>query len=44
VITDVPGVRVGSWTGDGTGVTVILLPEGTIGSGEIRGGADSELV
>ena len=39
MITDVPGVRVGHWTGDGTGVTVVLLPEGTIGSGEVRGGA-----
>jgi L-aminopeptidase/D-esterase-like protein len=39
VITDVPGVRVGHWTGEGTGVTVILLPEGTIGAGEVRGGA-----
>jgi L-aminopeptidase/D-esterase-like protein len=32
-------VRVGHWTGDGTGVTVVLLPEGTIGSCEVRGGA-----
>jgi L-aminopeptidase/D-esterase-like protein len=39
VITDVPGVLVGHWTGAGTGVTVVLLPEGTIGSGEVRGGA-----
>jgi L-aminopeptidase/D-esterase-like protein len=39
VITDVPGVRVGHWTGEGTGVTVVLLPPGTIGSGEVRGGA-----
>jgi L-aminopeptidase/D-esterase-like protein len=29
----------GHWTGDGTGVTVILPPEGTVGSGEVRGGA-----
>jgi L-aminopeptidase/D-esterase-like protein len=35
----VPGVRVGHWTGDGTGVTVVLLPEGTVGSCEVRGGA-----
>jgi L-aminopeptidase/D-esterase-like protein len=39
VITDVAGVRVGHWTGSGTGVTVVLLPPGTIGSGEVRGGA-----
>jgi L-aminopeptidase/D-esterase-like protein len=38
-ITDVAGVRVGHWTGDGTGVTVVLLPPGTVGSGEVRGGA-----
>ena len=39
MITDVPGVRVGHWTGARTGVTVVLLPPGTIGSGEVRGGA-----
>jgi L-aminopeptidase/D-esterase-like protein len=39
MITDVAGVRVGHWTGDATGVTVVLLPEGTIGAGEVRGGA-----
>ncbi len=39
MITDVPGVLVGHWTGQGTGVTVVLFPEGTIGSGEVRGGA-----
>ncbi|WP_051799072.1 P1 family peptidase [Catenuloplanes japonicus] len=33
------GVRVGHWTGDGTGVTVVLPPAGTVGSGEVRGGA-----
>jgi L-aminopeptidase/D-esterase-like protein len=38
-ITDVAGVRVGSWTGAGTGVTVVLPPEGTLGSVEVRGGA-----
>src|SRR5690242_6756932 len=32
----------GHWTGDGTGVTVILPPPGTVGSGEIRGGAPAE--
>lgn len=34
-----PGFAVGHWTGTGTGVTVVLCPEATIGSGEIRGGA-----
>ncbi|MEV4349700.1 P1 family peptidase [Actinoplanes sp. NPDC049596] len=32
-------LRIGHWTGDGTGVTVIVPPPGTIGSGEVRGGA-----
>jgi L-aminopeptidase/D-esterase-like protein len=35
----VAGVSVGHWTGSGTGVTVVLCPAGTIGSGEVRGGA-----
>jgi L-aminopeptidase/D-esterase-like protein len=39
LITDVPGVRAGHWTGTGTGVTVVLVPPGTVGSGEVRGGA-----
>jgi L-aminopeptidase/D-esterase-like protein len=41
VITDVVGVRVGHWTSpDGaTGCTVVRLPEGTVASGEFRGGA-----
>jgi L-aminopeptidase/D-esterase-like protein len=41
VITDVAGVRVGHWTHPTarTGCTVVLLPDGTVGSGEIRGGA-----
>jgi L-aminopeptidase/D-esterase-like protein len=41
VITDVPGVSVGHWTDPDarTGCTVVLLPEGTVGSGEVRGGA-----
>jgi L-aminopeptidase/D-esterase-like protein len=39
VITDVPGVRVGHWTGAATGVTVVVFPPETIGSIEIRGGA-----
>ncbi|WP_130508564.1 P1 family peptidase [Krasilnikovia cinnamomea] len=29
----------GHWTGSGTGVTVVLPPPGTVGSGEVRGGA-----
>jgi L-aminopeptidase/D-esterase-like protein len=39
--TDVPGVRVGHWTDAQarTGCTVVLLPEGTVASGEVRGGA-----
>src|SRR5439155_10460606 len=41
VITDVPGVRVGHWTDEQarTGCTVVLFPDGTVGSGEVRGGA-----
>lgn len=41
MITDVDGVRVGHWTDADaqTGCTVVLLPEGTVGSGEVRGGA-----
>ena len=35
----VDGVRVGHWTGASTGVTVLLAPEGTVGSAEVRGGA-----
>jgi L-aminopeptidase/D-esterase-like protein len=38
-VTLAPGFSVGHWTGTGTGVTVLLCPDGTIGSGEIRGGA-----
>jgi L-aminopeptidase/D-esterase-like protein len=38
-ITDVPGVQVGHWTGTGTGVTVVLVPDGTTGGAELRGGA-----
>lgn len=34
-----PGVRVGHWTGTGTGVTVVLVPPGTVASAEVRGGA-----
>jgi L-aminopeptidase/D-esterase-like protein len=41
VITDVVGVRVGHWTDPvaRTGCTVVLLPAGTVASGEVRGGA-----
>src|SRR5204863_935898 len=41
VISSVPGVRVGHWTDARarTGCTAILLPEGTVASGEVRGGA-----
>ena len=39
MITDVPGVRVGHWTGESTGVTVIAFPPDTVASAEIRGGA-----
>jgi L-aminopeptidase/D-esterase-like protein len=35
----VTGVCAGHWTGAATGVTVVLLPEGTVGSAELRGGA-----
>jgi L-aminopeptidase/D-esterase-like protein len=38
-ITDVAGVRVGHWTGEHSGVTVLWAPAGTVGSGEVRGGA-----
>ncbi len=41
MITDVAGVQVGHWTDTEaqTGCTVVLFPEGTVASGEIRGGA-----
>jgi L-aminopeptidase/D-esterase-like protein len=41
VLTEIPGIRVGSWTDDVacTGCTVALFPEGTVASGEVRGGA-----
>jgi L-aminopeptidase/D-esterase-like protein len=40
-ITRVPGIRVGHWTDPVglTGCTVVLCPSGTMGSGEVRGGA-----
>ena len=41
MITRVPGIRVGHWTDLAglTGCTVVLCPPGTVGSGEVRGGA-----
>lgn len=41
MVTDVAGVRVGHWTDAEarTGCTVVLLPEDTVASGEVRGGA-----
>jgi L-aminopeptidase/D-esterase-like protein len=41
VITDVDGVEVGHWTDPvaRTGCTVVLVPEGTVASAEVRGGA-----
>jgi L-aminopeptidase/D-esterase-like protein len=41
MITRVPGIRVGHWTDSVglTGCTVVLCPPGTVGSGEVRGGA-----
>ena len=41
MITAVEGIRVGHWTDPvgRTGCTVVLCPPGTIGSGEVRGGA-----
>jgi L-aminopeptidase/D-esterase-like protein len=41
VITDVPGVQVGHWTDavGQTGCTVVLFPDGSVASGEVRGGA-----
>src|SRR5690606_1877169 len=37
----VDGVRIGHWTdrAGGTGCTVLVFPEGTVGSAEVRGGA-----
>ena len=41
MITEIEGIKVGHWTDSvaQTGCTVILFPEETIASGEIRGGA-----
>jgi L-aminopeptidase/D-esterase-like protein len=40
-LTDVAGIRVGHWTDPiaRTGCTVVVLPPGTVGSGEVRGHA-----
>jgi L-aminopeptidase/D-esterase-like protein len=41
MLTEVEGIRIGHWTDEvgRTGCTVVLFPEGTVASGEIRGGA-----
>ena len=41
MLTDVPGVAVGHWTDPvaRTGCTVVLLDDGAVASGEVRGGA-----
>ncbi len=41
MITDIAGVAVGHWSDQKalTGCTVVLLPPGTVASGEVRGGA-----
>lgn len=41
MVTDIPGVKVGHWTDSRarTGCTVVLLPTGTVASGEVRGAA-----
>ncbi len=41
VITEIEGIRVGHWTDEDarTGCTVVLFPDQTVASGEIRGGA-----
>jgi L-aminopeptidase/D-esterase-like protein len=41
VITDISGLRVGHWTDTAarTGCTVTLFPDGTVASGDLRGGA-----
>lgn len=41
MLTDVGGISVGHWTDPiaRTGCTVVVLPPGTVGSGEVRGGA-----
>ena len=41
MLTDIQGIQVGNWTDRdaATGCTVVIFPEGTVASGEIRGGA-----
>jgi L-aminopeptidase/D-esterase-like protein len=41
MVTDVAGVRVGHWTDPEarTGCTVVLFPDATVASGDVRGGA-----
>lgn len=41
MLTDIGGISVGHWTDPvaRTGCTVVVLPPGTVGSGEVRGGA-----
>ncbi len=41
MITDITGLRVGHWTDPAarTGCTVVLFPDGTVASGDVRGGA-----
>jgi L-aminopeptidase/D-esterase-like protein len=41
MITDITGLRVGHWTDAAarTGCTVVLFPDGTVASGDVRGGA-----
>ena len=43
-VTEVGGLRVGHWTDAEaqTGCTVVLFPDGTVASGEVRGGAPAE--
>jgi L-aminopeptidase/D-esterase-like protein len=44
MITDISGIKVGHWTDPVgiTGCTVVLLPDGTVGSCEWRGGAPGD--
>ncbi len=41
MVIEIPGLLVGHWTDREalTGVTVVVLPDGTVASGEVRGGA-----
>ena len=41
MLIPIPGVRIGHWTDNEakTGCTVVVLPEGSVSSGEVRGGA-----